>query len=77
MASDRHCMTLRAQESNRYVHIKLYFSHRPERHPAFWTSPLDIQEMAAQQSVAPVENIDELRDEFWPEWESVEDRKRA
>jgi hypothetical protein len=44
-----------------------------ERHPAFWSSPVDVQEMAAQQGVIPVENIDELRGEFWPEWESMEE----
>jgi hypothetical protein len=43
------------------------------RRPAFWASPADVQEMAAQQGVDPVENIDDLRGEFWPEWESVEE----
>jgi hypothetical protein len=44
-----------------------------ETRPAFWASPVKVQKMAAQQGVVPVENIDDLRGEFWPEWESVEE----
>jgi hypothetical protein len=29
--------------------------------------------MAAQQGVMPVESIDQLRGDFWPDWEPVDE----
>jgi hypothetical protein len=39
---------------------------RKEAHARVW-------ELARRQGVKPIENIDELRGDFWPEDESVDD----
>ena len=35
--------------------------------------PLDIEELAHQQGVEPVQSLADLRGDFWPEDESVDD----
>ncbi len=44
-----------------------------DSYPAFWSSHVDIRKMAAQQGVMPVESIDQLRGDFWPDWEPVDE----
>ena len=41
--------------------------------PDFHSSRLSVQELAAQQGVSPVSNLDDLRGTFWPESEDLAD----
>ena len=44
-----------------------------QENPFFSDIPLSIEELAAQQGVRPVENIDDLKGDFWPEEENIDD----
>ena len=41
--------------------------------PFFSDPKISIEELVAQQGVKPIENIDDLKGDFWPEDESVDD----
>jgi hypothetical protein len=44
-----------------------------DSHTAFLAAPPSVEELAAQQGVSPVTSLDDLRADFWPEEDSVED----
>ncbi len=44
-----------------------------DNYPPFFAKPMSVQELAAQQGVSPVTNLDDLRVEFWPESDSLEE----
>jgi hypothetical protein len=41
--------------------------------PFFSDKQITFEELAAQQGVKPVENLDDLKGGFWPEEESIDD----
>ncbi len=50
---------------------------RPSKANSVSEGPLDIEVLAAQQGVKPIEKPEDLRGDFWPEDESVDDFLKA
>lgn len=44
-----------------------------DNYPPFFAPPPSLEELARQQGVSPVGNLEELRVEFWPESDSIDE----
>jgi hypothetical protein len=49
------------------------FKKEEYTHPFFSGKRITVEELAAQQGVKPVDNLDDLKGDFWPEEENIDE----